>query len=747
MLTPSEEAELRALAESRTLPKIPRFYNHAGLQRLFRPLQDVLEVTQPTTQSRHGVLAVVTEEMLNRRNSYWSWEEGDWQEILGVGGQAFRKRYHTHNSARYHLMAVAYLLCGLAALPGERVDYQVLADRVFGHELVEAALQPVTEITRGWGYTKRLHYVRAAMSALLLVNRSPRLADLTEATIETVRRGRFSVHIQRDVVPIARALMTLGILANVPVGSKGPQGSWTDPGFQEDELTAGISSDWVGWCRRWLQISTLVNKRTNYILMLKVGRWLAESHPETTNPEQWTRQLAAEFVAAVDHMTYGQWTSGAVQLGKSKIGRPSAPRSKALQLSAARAFFRDCQEWEWIPRRFDARRAFAEPRSLRALIGPSPRVIADDVWVKLVWAGTNLAAEDLIANPDGHALRRAARSYIYPIEMVRAVAVVWLFAGLRANEIARLRVGCVRWQREDAAIAGSDEVLPKDATCMLDIPTHKTGTAFTKPVDPIVGKAIADWERLRPAQPAGTDRKTGERVDFLFACRGYRIATDYITKGLIPLLCRKAGLPAGDARGKLTSHRARSTIASLLFNAKNPMGLFELQEWLGHRSPHSTQHYAKITPTRLAKSYADADYFARNTRMLNILINRDAVVSGAAAAGEPWQFYDLGHGYCTYDFFAKCPHRMACAKCGFYLPKGSTRAQILEAQANLERMQAVVQLTDEERAAVEDGLVALSKLEAQLKDVATPAGPTPRELEQGERHYLPVIKGYTPPSS
>jgi hypothetical protein len=117
LLTSPEGAELKALAESRTLPKIPRFYNHAGLQRLFRPLRDVLDVTQADTQSRHGVLAVVTEEMLNRGNSYWSWGEDEWQEILGVGGQAFRKRYHTHNSARYHLMAVAYLLCGLAALP------------------------------------------------------------------------------------------------------------------------------------------------------------------------------------------------------------------------------------------------------------------------------------------------------------------------------------------------------------------------------------------------------------------------------------------------------------------------------------------------------------------------------------------------------------------------------------------------------------------------------------------------------
>ena len=37
--------------------------------------------------------------------------------------------------------------------------------------------------------------------------------------------------------------------------------------------------------------------------------------------------------------------------------------------------------------------------------------------------------------------------------------------------------------------------------------------------------------------------------------------------------------------------------------------------------------------------------FERNTRLINVLIDQDAVKSGAAAAVEPWQFYDLGHGY------------------------------------------------------------------------------------------------------
>src|SRR5437660_9011128 len=93
----------------------------------------------------------------------------------------------------------------------------------------------------------------------------------------------------------------------------------------------------------------------------------------------------------------------------------------------------------------------------------------------------------------------------------------------------------------------------------------------------------------------------------------------------------------------------------------------------------------------------------------------------AAAKGEPWRFYDLGHGLCTYEFFDQCPHWMACAKCAFYRPKGSSHAQLLEAKANLLRLKQEIPLTDDEAAAVDDGLEALERLCLQLTYVPTPA--------------------------
>jgi hypothetical protein len=97
-------------------------------------------------------------------------------------------------------------------------------------------------------------------------------------------------------------------------------------------------------------------------------------------------------------------------------------------------------------------------------------------------------------------------------------------------------------------------------------------------------------------------------------------------------------------------------------------------------------------------------------RTIEVLVDRDAVTSGAAAQGTAWQYYDLGHGWCTYTFFEQCPHRMACAHCDFYAPKASTKGQLL----------------------------------TRLADVPTPAGPTPRDLGiPATATRLPIISTTT----
>jgi hypothetical protein len=161
---------------------------------------------------------------------------------------------------------------------------------------------------------------------------------------------------------------------------------------------------------------------------------------------------------------------------------------------------------------------------------------------------------------------------------------------------------------------------------------------------------------------------------------------------------RSLGEKNGEA-DRLTSHRALSMIASQLYTAKEPMSLFELQKRLGHKWANSTRHYLALRPTKLVKSYRDAGYFARNLRAVEVLIDRETVMSGKAAQ-EPRKSYDLGHGYCTYDFFDQCPHRTACAKCNFYLPKNSSPAQLVQGKANLLQLRQEIPLSDAEVAAV-----------------------------------------------
>ena len=87
-------------------------------------------------------------------------------------------------------------------------------------------------------------------------------------------------------------------------------------------------------------------------------------------------------------MTIGDWT---IQVNHpAERGKPLTPRSICSHLMALRAFFSDCHEWEWFPRRFDPNRSLQLPVSVKCLIGPDPRIVADDVWAKLVWAGLNL---------------------------------------------------------------------------------------------------------------------------------------------------------------------------------------------------------------------------------------------------------------------------------------------------------------------------------------------------------------------
>lgn len=683
------------------------------LYRLLEPILDALKITRAVEPARGTVVGILLREMLRHDCSFWKWKERHWDDVLRKSMTTYSRAHGVRGETRPHLMALGILLRRIRDPRrfGE-FDRIGLAKKVFGEAAVEAADNRVAGTLTKWGFSATLNNTRqrTALCDSLLVNGSPLLEDLTTEVLEEVYNGHTTEERRRSLQRLSNALHAIGLI-------RGPlrHGYMEARGGKRSNLTVGISNEWIQAAKRWRNTSTL-SPRTRaevYYLVLKVGRWVSTTYPAEAYPELWTRETAARCVAEICRMSVGQWTNQVHTQTDPK--KPLTPRAINGQLQAIRFFFRDCQEWEWIPRKFDPGRCLRTPSSVKRLIGPNPRIVADDSWAKLVWAGLNLVESDLPCTGHGR--------FLYPFQMVRALTVVWLFTGLRSDEMLRLRVGSIRWkdfeENEDANAAAR--------TCLLHVPVSKTATAFVKPVDSIVGREIEAWEKVRPEQPVLLDTKTGDLVHFLFVYRTRQLSRRYLNHTLIPSLCKKAGIPREDARGAITCHRARATIASQLYNAREPLSLFELQEWLGHRSPQSTQSYAKISPTKLAKSYNAAGYFERNLRTIEVLIDQQAVRNGLAS-GTPWKYYDLGHGYCTYDFFDQCPHRMACAKCSFYQPKDSIVPALVEGKSNLLRMRQEIPLGESEIAALDDGVSALETLLGRLANVPTPAGPTPFQL-------------------
>lgn len=698
----------------------PRGAGPEVVERLRRPLVDALLALGCIREDRGTITYEFLAGVAERGVAFWGWSSGDWAEHLR---SLPRFTGQSRTPARIYYLGVAYLLgdfidferTRLRAGVGSGVFVRALACAVFGQPAVEAALARVAEALERIGYSQRfrdgIRYRGLAVCYALLLSRSPHLEDITPETMEGLQgRGRRACTLPRYALlllpGISRALVELGILRR-PLEPRSP----SDPSLQ----TLGRADpEWAAWCARWRELTTGARKQELYSQALQAGQWLGLYHPEITRPDQWTRPLCAGYVAAVLALKVGDWARVTSHVSEAKRGQALAPRTKNALLYVLRRMFRELRDWGLLTLRIDPARDLATPRAIRDLIGPDARVIDDALWLKLVWASLNLSAEDL----ERHGASR------YPLELVRAAAVVWTHAALRSDEIYRLRLGCIRPQTEAEIDPDTGEVLPAHSVCYLDVPPNKTSPGYTKPVAPAVAEAIAAWEAIRPHQPLTADRKSGEPVHRLFALRGRKLGAQYLNQYLIPLLCAKAGVPREDSRGRITSHRAR---ASILNRLKSGLSLYELQQYAGHKSPLSTVHYlARVEPTQLARAFLKAD---TTSRMIEVLIDHEAVRSGAAAKGEPWMYYDLGPaGFCSNVFWSQCPHRLACAGCDFNVPKSSARAEALRAKAFLQRYKQEVPLTEAELEAIEGDAAKFDLLLRRLEDVPTPDGRTPREI-------------------
>lgn len=690
----------------------------AALSRLTHPLYETLDYLGATTTEkrnqtiRNTAVCLLIRAMDRWQITYWGFTSQQWHELIGNDYYAYVALHGCTANARHQIIALAYLLCDFDDLWSiGRLSWHSLAVKIFGIIALRDNHRSIVAELLGCGYTETGNAVaiKCAVASVFLKTRTCDLHKVRREILLELHQNAKAKITRRGLVLLSEVLCRAGII------------SWSisrvDKSICQEikhkTVIADVSPAWADMAKRWFNTSSLQRTSRVSILyaVLRAGRWFARINPEAAAPENWNRQTCIDYISHVLQWSVGDYSTPRASVAPL-IGKPLSAKTRECLLKNLRTFFNDLYEWEWLPHRFDASRALTTPASVKRLIGPDPRIINDDIWAKLLWAGLNITEDDWRKK---NQIEMLANVTAYPLGMLKALALVWLFSGLRNDEIKRLRLGCIRWERNSPT--DIEKIDPK--ICLLDVPVNKTNVAFTKPVDAVLGMAVDAWEKVRPPQPGFVDTKTGELVQLLFAYRGHRLGNGFINNSLIPLLCKKAGVPQSDTRGKITSHRARATIASQLYNAKQPFSLFELQEWLGHSSPESTRHYVKITPTRLAKSFTDAGYFSRNLRSISVLIDRDVVESGFAGS-EPWKYYDLGHGLCSYDFFDQCPHRMACARCDFYIPKDSTKNQLLEAKKNLLRMAQTIILTDEERGAIDDGVQLYENLLNRLARIPTP---------------------------
>lgn len=732
VLNPAEKAAIIPWQESHHFPYKDKESLNGPLLRLAAPVLAALKHADYLDEvKQRRVISLIFLAMGRTQTTYWSWTSAEWNSLIDSASLASTHLEHPpHRSISRPLLTCACLLHGPEILLNSRriTHFQDLAGTILGRDGIQESVRSMQEEGVRLGISANTKgYMPAYLSEALLLCGSPRLSDLTIDVFVTLkdkyRTG--SKLMRRTHQPVTRILHNLKVLPYPLIRE-----------FTKCEFLGGVNDDlypeWLSWINRWFETSTmdLKTRQAHRNHLAKLGRWFAATYPGSTSPEQWTRDTAAAFVAAVSSMHIGDWSHPQSRV-KREPRKPLKPRSKCMLLAVARCFFFDCQYWEWLPYKFDPSN-LETPRSISCLVGPAPRVIADLHWAKLLNAGVGMTKKDvptfLIRAKAGD--QSNAATY-YPFEMVKALAIIWLFSGLRANEIQRLRVGCARKQSpvEDGFYPQQDKKKP---VCMLDVPISKKANAQSKPVDPLLGAAISAWERIRPATAQQCDAKTGDMVDFLFVWRGKQVSVTYINRTIIPLLCQLAGTPTSDARGAISSHRARATIASQLYNAPGGFDIRDLQHWLGHRTPQATMSYVSPSVTKLSKAYTDADFFARNVRMIDVLVDPEGIHSGAATAGQPWLLYDVGHGFCSNVVYDKCAHRMACARCDFYLPKESSYVQMLEAKQNIIHMRQALALQPEEIAAMDGDEEYLNKLIAKLEHTPTPQGPTPAQLRASD---------------
>ena len=254
--------------------------------------------------------------MLSLRKVFWSWSEEEWREVISGLPEK-----------RLVVIAVAYKLCN--SKPYRRFPKTIVLPRlyqiIFGDVAWRDAEGRVAETLTGWHYnvardgndSNRTRFTHT-LACALLDSETAKLEDVTHEVLEAIReRGDFVDY----ALPISKALHHMGIV---------------DKALPQVLTRTKSSATWDGMPDEWRELiegweSTAVRSKSmkNSVRWAaqKTGRWLRATHPEITRPEDWTDDVAIDFLIAVDSMNVGDYVSSASTIKPAELGKAFNPKN------------------------------------------------------------------------------------------------------------------------------------------------------------------------------------------------------------------------------------------------------------------------------------------------------------------------------------------------------------------------------------------------------------------------------------
>ncbi len=707
------------------------------LSRLDLPIADAYHLRHHGRSVKRipAVQRIMHREMHRYGKIFWSWSSEEWMETLCSTPAQFRAKHGEMECCHMTVMDAAYLLGGVTDLrqAGLWINITETARAYFGKELIAQQCQKVIDTLMGKGYKDgqtSLERLRRCLSMLFVLNRSPYLEDITdELIVDIAAENRV---MRQTCRKITASLQHLNALPLPP----------REVLFVPCHLdSTGMANEWYAWCQAWYEqaVDLTPHIRRDYALrLLSIGRWLFQYAPEVHTPEQWTEDLALRFRSDLCTWTKGQYGNDKgrhILERKGELGKVFGPTGILSYLVPLRRYFTDLTKRPHAvtgaPARkiqldFSPQDVLATPNHIKKAVDvASLRDINLRTWAKLAIAAATLSQSDL---PSGAQ---------YPLSFYRALGLLWVTSARRPNEIARLRLDCLRADWTPDMLDEDDHLVERLVVRninsfstqgevqenllklhYLHIPSGKNRGPFWIWVPDYVAEAINAWKRERPHnQRKLLDRKDREEVDYLFCYRDARVGNTFINYSLIPSLCAKAGVDIEDAKGRITGHRGRSSRLTLL--RSRGVSLDDLAEYAGHTDTKTIRRYARQDPILLHHIVRDADDVSR--------IVEGIVDVQAAAQGLPALRWFIGYDadgepmYCGNQLYVTCPHRLHCERCGMFI--GGEKAQLLHEGTNTLPITSKVPMTPIERCAVNSDREGEEACRAALQHVPAPEAP------------------------